>query len=378
MSLKKSVNLLLILLLCAGGARAQVAANSDALKMIEKLALPVSDKAVKQHHRWRKPRRILAVVPSVYTLVVPDMAKQLRDVAAADDVELLIFEASTSVQPDFDKVGSIDAFMGWCFPGLQRQAGGSLRWVQLYDAAAPGCMGDGFSAPIVSNMSGLDAPNRAEHALAMLFALNSRLLDYYAEQQNGRWNRRLALQLRSNELQGQTLLLLGYNATALEIARRAAALGMHVIASSDTAVEAPFFIDYLAKSHLLPDLASQANVVINVQDRQQGDALLVNEAFFKGMREGAIYLSLAAQSLTSHDDLVKALREGRLSGVALDPANGQALDANSALWRMPNVLITPGISAANSRQAVQRKVSFLRENMRRYIAGEKLLNIQRW
>jgi phosphoglycerate dehydrogenase-like enzyme len=378
MNWKKSASLLLVCLLSAAAASAQLAANSDALQLIDKLALPLSEKPASKHHRWRKPRRVLAVVPSVYTLVVPDMAEQLRDVAAASGVELLVFEASNSIQPDFRDVGSIDVFMGWCFPALRGRAGGSLRWVQLYDASAPGCLGDGFSAPIVSNMQGLDAPNQAEHALAMLFALNSRLLDYYSEQQKGRWNRRLALQLRGNEIQGQTLLLLGYNPTALEIARKAAALGMHVIASSDSVKDAPFFIDYLAKSHQLPDLASQADIVINVQDRTKGDALLVNEAFFGGMRRGALYISLAEQGLTAYDDLVKALRQGRLAGAAIDPAKGRALDANSALWRMPNVLITPGVSAANSRQAVQRKVAFLRENLRRYIAGEKLLNIQRW
>lgn len=373
------LSVLLLCLCSVASSNAQLVPSSKAQAMIGELGLSVSNKKSNRHHRWRKPKRVLLVVPKVYTLVVPDMVARIKEVTDAEGVELSLYEANTSIQPDLANVEPIDVFMGWCYPGLEAAANGSLRWVQLYDSHAPSCLvGEGINTPVVSNMAGLDAPNRAEHAIAMMLMLNSRLLSYYNEQQKVHWNRALALSLRGNEIKGQTLLLLGYNQTTLEIARRAAALGMHVIASSDSVSEQPFYIDYLAKRHQLLDLASQADIVINVQNDATKEALLVDEKFLAKVRKGSLYLSVAPSRLTSEADLIKSLREGRLSGAALDSSGPKPLDENSALWRMPNVLITPNISATNSRQVVERKVEFLRENLRRYLAGETLLNIQHW
>ena len=73
------------------------------------------------------------------------------------------------------------------------------------------------------------------------------------------------------------------------------------------------------------------------------------------------------------DDLVAALADGRVAGAGLDVTDPEPLPADHPLWRMPNVIITPHIAwYGNNRE---RQVALVRENIRRFIAGEALLNV---
>ncbi len=73
-------------------------------------------------------------------------------------------------------------------------------------------------------------------------------------------------------------------------------------------------------------------------------------------------------------DLVAALDSGRLAGAGLDVVDPEPLPAESALWRLPNVIITPHVSADTLVSDEQRKV-VLGENLRRYVAGEPMLSV---
>jgi phosphoglycerate dehydrogenase-like enzyme len=74
------------------------------------------------------------------------------------------------------------------------------------------------------------------------------------------------------------------------------------------------------------------------------------------------------------EDLVSALRDGRIAGAGLDVTEPEPLPEGHALWRLPNVIITPHISARSDLRS-ERLWIVLRENLRRYVAGEPMLSV---
>jgi len=97
-------------------------------------------------------------------------------------------------------------------------------------------------------------------------------------------------------------------------------------------------------------------------------------------RVAALRLVLAAikqveidDRITATDDLVTALRSGQVAGAALDVTDPEPLPADHPLWQMPNVIITPHVSS-NGGNSIRHMI-VLRENLRRFIAGDALLNV---
>ena len=97
-------------------------------------------------------------------------------------------------------------------------------------------------------------------------------------------------------------------------------------------------------------------------------------AAFSGMKPGAVLVSLSRGDLVVEDALVDALRSGRLRGAGLDVFATEPLPDSSPLWTLPNVVMTPHVSAV-TRAFWRRETDLILENLRRYLAGEELLNL---
>jgi phosphoglycerate dehydrogenase-like enzyme len=92
------------------------------------------------------------------------------------------------------------------------------------------------------------------------------------------------------------------------------------------------------------------------------------------MKVGAFYISVGRGGTTDTDALMAALESGKLAGAGLDVTDPEPLPAEHPLWDMPNVVISPH-SAGASGMSRQNTMLLARENLRRYIKGEKLLNV---
>jgi phosphoglycerate dehydrogenase-like enzyme len=94
---------------------------------------------------------------------------------------------------------------------------------------------------------------------------------------------------------------------------------------------------------------------------------------FKNMKPGAFLIDVSRGGVVDHGGLIEALVEKRLAGAALDVYPVEPLPENSPLWEMPNVILSPHIAGA-SGEYLERAVDLFRENLRRYLAGQPLLN----
>jgi len=96
--------------------------------------------------------------------------------------------------------------------------------------------------------------------------------------------------------------------------------------------------------------------------------------FFQALKPSAYFINIGRGKSVVTDELVAALEQDRLAGAALDVTDPEPLPPDHPLWRMPDVIITPHISAS-SHQVRQRFWIFVRENLRRYVRGEAMLNV---
>ena len=355
------------LTVASNSANAQQA-DPAAIELIDSLSLRESPEPIRNHPRWAKPRKVVVAYRSTLGGSEAEFLAGIE--AVAGDAEVVMFEP---FGPDLDLIADADVFIGFCRPQVLNQLE-NLRWIHTYLVGVDRCLSDPGVRKInfiMSNNQRVSGPSIAELAITMTLML-SRKLNYYQEQQDQqRWARNAEL---STDLSGKTLLILGLGGIGTETARRASALGMRVIATRNSSREGPEFVDKVGLADEMYEFAGEADFVVNalpLTDKTNG---LIDSRFFDALRSGAYYISVGRGKTTVTDDLVAALNDGTLAGAGLDVTDPEPLPSDHPLWVAKNVVITPHIAGRNF-DSVQRTLIIARENLRRYVLGEKLLSV---
>jgi phosphoglycerate dehydrogenase-like enzyme len=366
--------LLLSLLIAAAGSRAAgTALQAETQAVIEALQLTEAASPIADNPRWQ-PRRIVITLPPRFSEAMPELEAQL--LAAAGETEV-VFDRSGSFVPGPELLQGADAVIGLCTPPLLAGADPRLLWLHNYSVGMDRCTGlsDKQLAQIVfTNNKRLSSPTIAEHSIAMLLAIARGLPAYGRAQAENRWDREIAGEVQFGELEGKTLLVVGLGGIGTEIARRAHGLGMRVTAIRNSSRKGPRFVDYVGLPEELHTLAGKADVVANALPLTTETTGLFDAAFFNALKPGAIFISVGRGKSTVTADLIQALKTGRLYGAGLDVTDPEPLPAESPLWQMDNVIITPHVSGTGAPN-IRRTALIAVENLRRYVAGEPLLNV---
>jgi phosphoglycerate dehydrogenase-like enzyme len=101
---------------------------------------------------------------------------------------------------------------------------------------------------------------------------------------------------------------------------------------------------------------------------------LFDADFFSAMKPTAYFINVGRGGSVVTADLVEALQDGKLAGAGLDVTDPEPLPQGHPLWSMPNVIITPHVAARSDLRS-ERLWVVLRENLRRYVAGEPMLSV---
>ena len=359
----------MVLLACPGmptaAADAQVGVDPDTAALIERLGLVEAATPVRERPGWRKPQRIL-----VWNLA-PELAASLQ--AAAPGVELVMVKDAAEASA---RAGNADAVLGLCSPELLA-AGPNIRWIQSYSAGVERCVAIPALRErgiLLTNMQRVAGPVMAEHVLAMMLAYARGLHFYIPERMAGRWTREMPPPGQLLTLEGKTVLVVGLGGIGLEVAKRAYALGMRVVATRASGREGPDFVSYVGLPDELHKLAGQADFIVNTAPLTPATTGLFDAKFFAAAKPGAFFVNVGRGKSVVQPDLIAALRSGRLAGAGLDVTDPEPLPADSPLWQMPNVILTPHISAG-SDLGDELRFAIGIENLRRYVAGEKMLSV---
>ena len=269
-----------------------------------------------------------------------------------------------------------DVLLGYCTHTTLKN-GKNLRYILNYSAGVDRCM----SSPLVrerdllvTNMQRIYGPGIAEHVIGMMYMLTRKLYVFHDRQREHQWDRSAVKRTDMWEVQGRTMLVVGLGGIGTEVARRANALGMRVIATRNSSRKGPDFVEYVGLSQELYKLARQADVVVNATPLTPATTGLFDRKFFRKMKPGAYFINVGRGKSVVTNDLINVLNSGRIGGAALDVQDPEPLPPTHPLWNAKNVIITPHISAGSDEQ-MQRFWLVVRENLRRYTNGEHMLNV---
>lgn len=219
----------------------------------------------------------------------------------------------------------------------------------------------------LTNNSGSYDIQIAEHVLAFVLAASKRLHLYRDLQARREWK-----DLEHDELREQTLVVYGAGSIGGEVARLATAIGMRVIAVRRRGGDVPG-AQKVVTPDALGDAAAQADYLVVAAPLTPATRGAISRAVIGRMKSTAWIVNIARGPIIDEAALTDALREGRLGGAGLDTFTQEPLPADSPLWSLPNVVVTPHASNSSPRVR-QRTLALFAENVRRFKAGEPLLN----
>jgi phosphoglycerate dehydrogenase-like enzyme len=226
---------------------------------------------------------------------------------------------------------------------------------------------------LLTNMQGMHGPTIGDHVFAMLLQLTRGLDAYGARQAEGRWDRSSPPRAPT-ALAGRRLLVVGLGGIGTEVARRGDAFGMDVWAIDRTQRPGPAFVDRTGTPADLDAWLAESDVVVLCVPLTEETRGMMSRERLLATRPGAFLVNIARGPVVDTDGLVEALEAGHLGGACLDVTDPEPLPEGHPLWAAPNVVITPHV-AGWSESTGERVRDLFRENLRRFGAGEPLLNV---
>jgi phosphoglycerate dehydrogenase-like enzyme len=241
-----------------------------------------------------------------------------------------------------------------------------LKWVH---SPAAGLMGMLFPEMIASdvrmtNSRGNSTRSIAEHVLAVTLALWRELPLAHKLQQHGHWaQERFDSGSSFRLVQGARVLIVGFGSIGAETGRLFIALGADAVGVGRRSPPGTLHAE-------LP----RADVVVVAAAPTAETWHLIGERELELMKADAVLVTVSRGSLVDEAALVRTLQAGRIRGAALDVFEQEPLPAESPLWSLPNVLMTPHVSGFRPGYW-SGVVSIFADNLRRFAAGQPLVNV---
>ncbi len=248
-----------------------------------------------------------------------------------------------------------------------------LKWVQTSSAGVDTLVDTKLwqSDVILTTTSGIHVVPMREHVLGMMLMFVRHAPVYFANKQRKVWKQDLP-----DLLCGKTLGVVGLGKAGEGIARTAKAFGMRVAATRRhvTEQETSAVVDTLYPSDRLSEMLGESDFVVVTVALTKETQKLIGERELRAMKPTAYIINIARGSVIDEAALTKALKEKWIAGAGLDVFEKEPLPQDSELWTLPNVIITPHVAGLMPDYNARAMEVFC-ENLRRYLAGEPLLNM---
>ncbi len=254
----------------------------------------------------------------------------------------------------------------------------TLKWIHcdhagLNGSARPEVFARGIP---VTGSAGRSAPVLAEHAIYFMLLSCYHTRQMLKAQEACQWG--VDGMNTWKGLYGRTAGIIGMGHNGRELAARLHALGMNIIAYNNSPIQGFDYCRRLAAKNgdTLDALLAESDFVILNVPLNESTFHMINRDSIAKMKDGAFLVNMARGGIVCTGDLIEALNSGKLSGAGLDVFEEQPLNPDSPLWHMENVYITPH-SPPQVPDRQGRSIEIIRENARRFEAGEPLLNLMK-
>ncbi len=251
-----------------------------------------------------------------------------------------------------------------------------LRWVQgsmagAGEVAQKADLGD--TEIVVTTASGIYSGPLAEFVL-MAMLQHAKGLDHLRSDKAGKIWRQGAV----GTLENKTLCVVGMGSIGRAIAERARPFGMRVVGVKRTVRDEDEAWDYADELYPTAELHSalgEADYVAVTLPGTPETRHLIDAGATAATRQGAYFVNVGRGTVVDEAALVEALQSGHLSGAALDVFEVEPLPEESPLWDLDNVIISAHTTDVVPDLINAAQTDLFCENLRRYLAGEELLNV---
>ena len=265
-----------------------------------------------------------------------------------------------------------------------------LQWVQMHAAGVDHVLDHPImkSDMLLTTASGIHATPIAEYVFASILAFNRRVprMLYYQSRREwpqGRWNL-----FASPELRSSTLGIVGYGSIGREVGRIARCFGMRVVATKRSVSQMRdvgyavqglgdregVLLDEVFPPDRLSEMLGLCDYVVVAVPLTPETRKLIGEAELRAMKPSAYLVNISRGGTVDEGVLLRALQEGWIAGAGLDVFEEEPLSSDSPLYDLEHVILSPHV-AGFTLCYDERASDLFAENLRRYLAGEPLLNL---
>lgn len=292
--------------------------------------------------------------------------------------KLLKISPQIQIEKDDKAIGEVNVWFGG-LNSKQFSSAVNLKWFQTYSAGVEEYLFPEMMQRdvIMTSAKGCFAPAIAEHAFGLLFSLTRNIAGQIRNMSQGKWQG--VPMDKMFELKGKTLGIVGLGGIGSQVARRARAMDMRVIA-----------VDIVPKyKEQIGDICEEVRHVHGEGLSwllKSSDVILISAPFtkvsegmigaeqFDMMKKSAYFINVSRGKLVKTPALLDALKSGKIAGAGLDVVDPEPLPADHELWTLPNVVITSHISARSEHNLPRLQEVFV-ENVYRYVNGLPMLNV---
>lgn len=317
---------------------------------------------------------LLHCAVSAQSVLAPEWMKQ--DAASLSKQHpTLKFDFYRNLGDAAEKAKDAEAFIGTPDEAVMK-AGEKLRWVHIYSAGIEKYthlprFKDGKIT--ITNLKIYQGPEIADHAFALLLHLTRNMAEYQQAQEEGTWPKSGPTVMPLTELRGRTMLVIGFGGIGTQVAERARAFGMKVIAIDEKDIPLTQTLEYCGRPDELNELLPKADVVVNCVPHTPASEHMIGSTQFAAMKDGTYFINVSRGKVVDTAALVKALESKKLAGAGLDVVDPEPLPADSPLRKMKNVIITPHIAGVSGDRPT-RQNELIRDNLGRFARGLPLKN----
>jgi len=241
----------------------------------------------------------------------------------------------------------------------------NLRWVQVLTAGVDSLPLETLRERgiIVTSGTGIHRIFMAEYAIASMINLARNFHVVFRNQMQRKWDRTPP----QGEIYGSTLGILGLGSIGREVAQRAFRFGMRVIGVKRT-LEPVEYVERVYGFKEMKEIFRQSDYVINLLPDTPATEKIVDRRCFEAMKPTAAFISIGRGQTVNEEDLVDALRDGKIAALVSDVYYTEPLSEQSPLWDMENVILTPHVCGA-SPQYMARAMEIIEHNLQVYFSG---------
>lgn len=304
-------------------------------------------------------------------LMVPETAPFRADLAKAGLADRFeIADVKPDGKPNADQLARAEILLSAGGPAGMLAEMPRLKWLQAMMVGVDPWLArrDLAAAVTLTAARGTHRVQMPENILGAIFHVSKKYHQIALAQQEAKWARSMSVPLA-----GKTLGILGLGAIGQELARKAAALEMHVVGTRRTGGAVPH-VDRVYAPEAIDEVLGQSDYVVLLLPATERTVNSINAARLAAMKKTAWLINFARGSLIVDADLIAAVKGGTIAGAVLDVFRQEPLPSEHPFWQTPGIYVLPHIGGGHPERNKMVATLFT-ENAKRYLAGEPLAEV---